>query len=481
MGVPREILAPTPPRLPVRFALLLLLAATAVSAQPSITPGVFVNATLDQDQQLYRLLADEGDVLELFVQADFDPVLDLRATSGAILATDDDGGEGLWSYVRQVVVPRTGAYTLVVRSYNDAGRGNYSALVRRVGLRGPQACDGNGLSAEDIDAGDRVLLGRHRAVNGSDNWADDMDAYVGRETSVRELSGVDDEGCPVVSVMIDGGDFVWRVRDLAILTGAPLSVQSCGLSLPVDFGAVTVGSEIVLGRHRDVDGEPNWTDDMDPYAWRTTTVTRLVGTDVTGCGIVNVGVDEGSWQWRIRDAMPLMGRFAVPQACGQTDPLDHGPMREGTAVRLGRHRAVDGDANWADDMDAYVGRATTVTALGVADAAGCPTVTVDADGGTFNWRVRDLRVVAPGVGLPQSCETPVSDFGTVAVGTRVRLGEHRPVNGDANWTSEMDGYVGTETRVRSREDIDGTNCTVVKVDADGGEFFWRVRDLTLLE
>jgi len=468
----------------VRLATSLLLAlATAAGAlaQPSLELDTFVDGTLSRDQDRYRVFAEQGAVLELHVDATFDSVLDLLDPSGAVAVTDDDSGEGLRSYVRHYVAPRTGYYTLVVRSFGGTARGDYSAIVRRVGLRVAEACDGTATTADVIDRGDRVLLGRHRPVDGDDNWASDMDAFVGREATVTEIGSTDGAGCAVVSVSLDGGDFVWRVRDLALLTGAPLSVQSCGLSLPVDFRSVAVGSEVVLGRHRAVDGEPNWADDMDAYVGRTATVTRLVGTDVTQCGIVNVSADDGAWQWRIRDALPLMGRNATPQACDQTEPLDFGPIAVGTRVRLGEHRAVDGDANWAEDMDAYVGRITTVRALGVADPSGCPTVSVDADGGSFNWRIRDLAVLAPGAGLPQTCGGPAPDYGTLRVGSRVRLGEHRAVGGDTNWASEMDGYVGDETRVRSLEGVDGADCAVVRVDADGGEFFWRVRDLTLAE
>lgn len=474
--------SPDPP--PVRLAASLLLAvATAAGAlaQPSLELDTFVDGTLSREQDRYRVFAEQGAVLELHVDADFDPVLDLLDPSGAVAVTDDDSGEGLRSYVRHYVAPRTGYYTLVVRSFSGAARGDYSAIVRRVGLRVAEACDDTPTTADVIDRGDRVLLGRHRPVDGDDNWASDMDAFVGRETTVIETGSTDGAGCPVVSVAIDGGDFAWRVRDLAVLTGAPLSVQSCGLSLPVDFGSVTVGSEVVLGRHRAVDGESNWAGDMDAYVGRATTVTRLVGTDVTECGIVDVTADDGAWQWRIRDALPLMGRYATPQACGQAEPLDVGPIAVGTTVRLGEHRAVGGDANWADDMEPYVGRITTVSALGVADPSGCPTVSVEADGGNFNWRIRDLAVLAPGAGLPQACGGPAPDYGTLAVGARVRLGEHRAVDGDANWASQMDGYVGDETRVRSLEGLDGAGCAVVSVDADGGAYVWRVRDLTLAE
>ena len=70
---------------------------------------------------------------------------------------------------------------------------------------------------------------------------------------------------------------------------------------------------------------------------------------------------------------------------------DYGSVREGSRIVLGRHRPVDGDDNWADEMTEYVGRTATVTRLSGSDAAGCPGVRVDIDGGEWFWRIRDAR------------------------------------------------------------------------------------------
>lgn len=85
----------------------------------------------------------------------------------------------------------------------------------------------------------------------------------------------------------------------------------------------------------------------------------------------------------------------LPQACDQ-DPFDiqYGPIRRGSLVRLGRHRSIDGSANWDPAMEHYVGRVTPVVAARGLDPQGCSIVQVAADGGEYVWRVRDLEVVA---------------------------------------------------------------------------------------
>jgi hypothetical protein len=75
-----------------------------------------------------------------------------------------------------------------------------------------------------LAVGMAVTLGRHTPLQGvdengapvmSENWAEEMGAFVGQRTLVTQLSGVDDIGCPGIRVAVDGGQFFWRIRDLA--------------------------------------------------------------------------------------------------------------------------------------------------------------------------------------------------------------------------------------------------------------------------
>lgn len=90
---------------------------------------------------------------------------------------------------------------------------------------------------------------------------------------------------------------------------------------------------------------------------------------------------------------PLPAEWLLPQGCGMTgDNADYGAVGVGTVVILGRHRDVEGVDNWVEKMDAYVGQQATVTERSGVDRQGCPGVRVDADGGRYFWRVRDLAL-----------------------------------------------------------------------------------------
>lgn len=63
--------------------------------------------------------------------------------------------------------------------------------------------------------GDLVILGRHNQVRGNDNWASEMDRYVGRQARIKAFVGRDLSGCEVIHVDIDRGQFGWRVDNLS--------------------------------------------------------------------------------------------------------------------------------------------------------------------------------------------------------------------------------------------------------------------------
>lgn len=319
--------------------------------------------------------------------------------------------------------------------------------------------DGCGMTAEnatyrDLEVGSTVTLQRHRWVRGEANWRDEMARYVGRAARVTRLSGVDSQGCPGVRVDVDREQFFWRVRDLGIGLGRqrsePTSTPNAS-GFPQEcrqvegrerYGAAVVGAQVVLGRHRPVDGDTNWSELMERFVGRTARVQAPAGVDGQGCPGVRVDIDGGEWFWRVRDmrlpgrtdfgALALgpsdgistdHGRPAVsggsggglfgaggtpgPQACGLTDrTVRWEGLTVGSEVVLGRHRPVNGDDNWDPQMEPYVGRTARVTELVGVDAVGCALVHVDVDRGQWFWRARDLVIVRPAPGSSDGSGSP---------------------------------------------------------------------------
>jgi hypothetical protein len=213
---------------------------------------------------------------------------------------------------------------------------------------------------------------------------------------------------------------------------------TCGMTVP-DAGSVTIGSRVVLGAHHPFEGldaaggyvraDVWWNDEMWAFVGTTATVTEIA-LDPIGCPFVRVDVDGGAWGWRVRDLGPpggAMGPFyeriepgggsigvatvatppftgvaiaGVPAQCGMSVP-DYGPLVVGMPVVLGAHTAWSGpdgrgewvasDTWWNEDMWPHVGAPAIITELGGLDPVGCPYVRVDVDGGTWGWRIRDLR------------------------------------------------------------------------------------------
>jgi hypothetical protein len=292
-----------------------------------------------------------------------------------------------------------------------------------------------------------------------------MARYVGRRARVSAAYGPDSLGCPCVTIDIDGGMYAWRIRDFrapdaAAFDPAELAAYVPSAGVTSDHGRPAAGFGVA----------------SDPDA-------------IGGGGMFGTGGVPG------------------PQACGMTDAtVDWAGIRVGSTVTLGRHREVDGVDNWDAAMDAYVGRTATVRTLIGVDPQGCPIIYVDIDSGYYFWRVRDLTVeettlaavderpgswTGLGSPIPQDCgqQYGTAVYGPIAVGTRVILGAHSGYTGpnmygeivtdDTYWADDMFSYVGMTATVTQLADVDPAGCTVVHVDVDGGNWFWRIRDMTL--
>ena len=338
-----------------------------------------------------------------------------------------------------------------------------------------------------------------------------------------------------LSVLASGSMASRASAQEAATTGIPggIGEDGCGMTeANAAFGEAQIGSVVTLQRHRFVRGEGNWRDEMNRFLGRAAHVTRLSGVDAQGCPGVRVDVDGGQHFWRVRDlgigttrrprevaAASSAAQAAFLQTCRQAEGHeDFGSARVGTTVVLQRHRAVDGDDNWSAEMEPFLGRTARILGVAGLDGVGCPGVRVDVDGGQWFWRVRDLRpaggsgtfgtlTLAPSRGIATDHGRPDTAVGTgdglfgsaggtpgpqacgmtdqtmpwegLAVGTEVTLGRHRAVNGDDNWDEQMTPFIGRTAHVTELIGVDDTGCGLVHVDVDGGQWFWRARDLTI--
>ena len=101
-----------------------------------------------------------------------------------------------------------GEYLLLFR--NDAGKAGRSFLT----IKQTIVYDG-------FVVGNRVILGRHRPINGSDNWTGEMEKYVGKVAKIVKLEEQESEtDAYIVRVDIDNQRWVWRTRDMKLAPDA---------------------------------------------------------------------------------------------------------------------------------------------------------------------------------------------------------------------------------------------------------------------
>ncbi len=401
----------------LRFLLCALAVCTALpaTAQPQVDLGDRVSGTLRASApSRWSLRIERPTTLTVAVESDdFDPVVAVLDPSGTELGRDDDGGDGLNSLLANLRLPRAGRYQIVVSGFSSSADGDYVLDV--------QGDDSGSYETRRI----RYDESRTGYLNAGERHEWLFTGSAGDEVTIDLTGGFD----TYLELYAPDGDEIARDDDGGDGTAARID----GVRLP--------------------------------YAGRYTVVARGFSSSASGSYTLALA----------------RGRGGRPSAeCSGW--ADYGSVEVGTRLRLGRHTAAPGGGdNWASGMNAYVGRDATVTRLAGTDADGCTTVHVDADGGTYMWRLRDQTVVPRRTGTRPptgaACRRGgTADYAGVRVGTEITLGRHETVNGSDNWADDMEAYVGRRTRVTELGGVDEQGCAVVRVEADEGEWMWRVRD-----
>ena len=180
-------------------------------------------------------------ILRVVVNASQDTTLVVRLASGEVLCDDDSGGS--LNPAISGSFP-AGRHEIYVGEYTRSSAGTpfqlgltTNAALGPADLGAPGTMGGNAIPTScgmqvptfgPLQLGTIVTLGVHSPYTGPDgrghivgpadqhalDWSPDMQPFVGQQTAITALAGVDDAGCPVARVAADGGRFIWRIRDM---------------------------------------------------------------------------------------------------------------------------------------------------------------------------------------------------------------------------------------------------------------------------
>lgn len=60
-----------------------------------------------------------------------------------------------------------------------------------------------------------------------------------------------------------------------------------------------IGTEVILGKHVGRSCGTEWVQEQNQYVGKKTTITRVRGTDFSGCLCCSVSCDNSRWDWRV--------------------------------------------------------------------------------------------------------------------------------------------------------------------------------------
>ena len=109
------------------------------------------------DSDRFSFTGEAGAVVDVsLVTGDFDPVIDLLL-AGEVIAVNDDGGDGRNSLLDDFILPASGDYEILVRSFNSAGEGAYELQITSVASPFTLQQQFSGSTDGDLAAGEHHL------------------------------------------------------------------------------------------------------------------------------------------------------------------------------------------------------------------------------------------------------------------------------------------------------------------------------------
>ena len=200
------------------FGTVLVVALIAVGIFSAMRGGPSQGTATAQarSSQVTQANATATNLTAVPVQANATSIAQAQATSAAQIQATMAAQWNATSDANSMAISARGteyAKTLVTSQANATA----TALARASVVASiPQECGMTNTTARygPIALGSNVILGKHRSVDGSTNWNDTMDSFVGKVAKVTTLDGVDSQGCPGVRVDMDSSRWFWRIRDL---------------------------------------------------------------------------------------------------------------------------------------------------------------------------------------------------------------------------------------------------------------------------
>ena len=214
--------------------------------------------------------ASAGEVISVAVQSDFDPLLELRSASGAVIAQDDDSGGDLQPALNAITLPENGEYVVLVTGYDVSDEGPFTLTLNAgASVAGPQDVDAEPIAYGDIISGE------------IESGAVERFEFTGRQGDVISVA-VDSEFDGILDIYGPAGDLVASDDD----SGFNLNPLIEDLQLPADgnyridlgifSGAAGGAFEIALILERAGDGDVVVTTDEMQIAYG-----EMVGGELT--------------------------------------------------------------------------------------------------------------------------------------------------------------------------------------------------------
>ena len=279
-----------------------------------------------------------------------------------------------------------------------------------------------------LKKGNRVVLGRHYAVNGKRNWSPSMSRYVGKTVRIKSF-GYEKNNKHEPYVRVTGNTNNWRVRNLKRLS-LPSDVRHVKNQYKVSTTKaqrlvnklntmsnsswkknLRVGSRVILGRHTSVGGKRRWQNNMDQYVGNTVRIEKL-GYDSKNKYEPQVKVSGNKYSWRVRnlrkpssssgrssDLRRIRDRYDVSTDKAEkivrklnvmSNSYWKKHLNAGDRVKLGRHHEVGGKKFWSSTMAKHVGDVVEVKSFGYESGNNYEPY-IRVHGNSYAWRVRNLR------------------------------------------------------------------------------------------